>query len=63
MPFFMAISHWKWLKTREPAYFDVTKAWFKPTPLKAIARISNRTAGEKSDLITAAIFRSCDVPP
>jgi cytochrome d ubiquinol oxidase subunit I len=27
MPFFMAISHWKWLKTEEPVYLDLTKAW------------------------------------
>jgi cytochrome bd ubiquinol oxidase subunit I len=29
MPFFMAVSHWKWLKTREPVYLDLTKAWSK----------------------------------
>src|SRR5882672_1203425 len=29
MPFLMAISHWRWLKTKEPAYLDLTKAWSK----------------------------------
>ena len=29
MPFFMAISHWRWLKTKEPVYLDLTKAWSK----------------------------------
>jgi cytochrome bd ubiquinol oxidase subunit I len=29
MPFFMAISHWKWLKTKERVYLDLTKAWSK----------------------------------
>jgi cytochrome bd ubiquinol oxidase subunit I len=27
MPFFMAISHWRWLKTKEQVYLDLTKAW------------------------------------
>ncbi len=27
MPFFMAVSHWKWLKTGEQTYLDLTKAW------------------------------------
>ena len=27
MPFFMAISHWQWLKTKEQVYLDLTKAW------------------------------------
>ena len=29
MPFFMAISHWKWLRTKETVYLDLTKAWSK----------------------------------
>src|SRR5260370_35550655 len=29
MPFLMAISHWRWLKTKEPAYLDLTQAWSK----------------------------------
>lgn len=29
MPLLMAISHWRWLKTKEPAYLDLTKAWSK----------------------------------
>ena len=29
MPFFMAISHWKWLKKKESVYLDLTKAWSK----------------------------------
>src|SRR5258708_20092380 len=29
MAFLMAISHWRWLKTKEPAYLDLTKAWSK----------------------------------
>ncbi|QNL50924.1 cytochrome ubiquinol oxidase subunit I [Olivibacter sp. SDN3] len=29
MPFFMAIAHYKWLKTSEPVYKNVTKAWSK----------------------------------
>jgi cytochrome bd ubiquinol oxidase subunit I len=27
MPFFMAVSHFKWLRTREPVYRNLTKAW------------------------------------
>jgi cytochrome d ubiquinol oxidase subunit I len=27
MPFLMAISHWKWLKTHDPVYLQLTKAW------------------------------------
>lgn len=27
MPFLMAISHWKWLKTGQGVYLDLTKAW------------------------------------
>lgn len=29
MPFFMAVSHWKWLKTKEEVYLKLTKAWSK----------------------------------
>lgn len=29
MPFFMAISHYKWLKHRDPEYLALTKAWSK----------------------------------
>ena len=27
MPFFMAVSHWKWLKTQRPVFLRLTKAW------------------------------------
>lgn len=27
MPWFMAVSHWKWLKTGDTTYRDLTKAW------------------------------------
>ncbi len=29
MPFFMAVSHAKWLLTKEQVYLDLTKAWLK----------------------------------
>ena len=29
MPFLMATSHYKWLKTKEQVYLDLTKAWSK----------------------------------
>lgn len=29
MPWFMAVSHWKWLRHRDPAYLQLTKAWSK----------------------------------
>lgn len=29
MPFFMIVSHRKWLKTRQPVYLKLTKAWQK----------------------------------
>ena len=29
MPFFMVVSHYKWLKTRNPVYLKLTKAWLK----------------------------------
>ncbi|WP_412465537.1 cytochrome ubiquinol oxidase subunit I [Pedobacter sp. KLB.chiD] len=29
MPFFMAVSHYKWLKTSDEAYKNLTKAWSK----------------------------------
>src|ERR1700704_4293298 len=29
MPFLMAFAHWKWLRTRQPVYLDLTKAWSK----------------------------------
>ncbi|NUY80555.1 cytochrome ubiquinol oxidase subunit I [Flavobacterium sp. MAH-1] len=29
MPFFMVVSHFKWLKTRNPIYLTLTKAWQK----------------------------------
>jgi cytochrome d ubiquinol oxidase subunit I len=29
MPFFMAVSHFLWLKTGNPVYQNVTKAWSK----------------------------------
>ena len=29
MPFLMAVSHWRWLKTKEAVYLDLTKAWSK----------------------------------
>ena len=29
MPFFMAVAHYKWLKTKDPVYKNVTKAWSK----------------------------------
>jgi len=27
MPFLMAISHWRWIRTGKQVYFDLTKAW------------------------------------
>jgi len=29
MPFFMAAAEWKWLKTKDPVYLDLAKAWSK----------------------------------
>jgi cytochrome d ubiquinol oxidase subunit I len=29
MPFLMAFSHWKWLRTHQSVYLDLTKAWSK----------------------------------
>jgi cytochrome d ubiquinol oxidase subunit I len=29
MPFFMAISHWQWLKKKDPVYLELTQAWSK----------------------------------
>ena len=29
MPFFMAVSHYKWLKTGDPVYKNITRAWSK----------------------------------
>jgi len=29
MPFLMAISHWRWLKTKEQVYLDLTETWSK----------------------------------
>lgn len=29
MPFFMAVSHWKWLRTGDNSYRELTKAWSK----------------------------------
>ena len=29
MPFFMAVSHYQWIKTKEPVYRNLTKAWSK----------------------------------
>jgi cytochrome d ubiquinol oxidase subunit I len=29
MPFFMAVSHWRWLTTKNPVYLQLTKAWSK----------------------------------
>jgi cytochrome d ubiquinol oxidase subunit I len=29
MPFLMAIAHWRWLKTKEKVYLDLTQAWSK----------------------------------
>lgn len=29
MPFFMVVSHYKWLKTKDETYLDLTKAWQK----------------------------------
>src|ERR1044072_6247098 len=29
MPFLMAISHWRWLKTREQVYLELTRRWSK----------------------------------
>src|SRR5438445_3785201 len=29
MPFFMAIAHFYWLKTKDPVYKNITKAWSK----------------------------------
>lgn len=29
MPFFMVISHYKWLKTRQPVFLTLTKSWQK----------------------------------
>jgi cytochrome d ubiquinol oxidase subunit I len=29
MPFFMAVSHYQWLKTKDPVYQNLTKAWSK----------------------------------
>jgi cytochrome bd-type quinol oxidase subunit 1 len=32
MPFFMAVSHFLWLRTGNPVYQNVTKAWSKAWP-------------------------------
>jgi cytochrome d ubiquinol oxidase subunit I len=29
MPFFMAVSHYQWIKTKDPVYKNLTKAWSK----------------------------------
>lgn len=29
MPFFMAVSHYRWIKTKQPVYKNLTKAWSK----------------------------------
>lgn len=29
MPFFMVVSHYKWLKTKDPIYLQLTKSWQK----------------------------------
>lgn len=29
MPFFMAVSHYQWIKTKDPIYRNLTKAWSK----------------------------------
>jgi cytochrome d ubiquinol oxidase subunit I len=29
MPFFMAYSEWKWMKTKDPVYLDLAKSWSK----------------------------------
>lgn len=29
MPFFMAVSHYYWIRTKQPVYLNVTKAWSK----------------------------------
>ena len=29
MPFFMAVAHWKWLRTGQQVYLDLTRAWLK----------------------------------
>jgi cytochrome d ubiquinol oxidase subunit I len=29
MPIFMAVAHWKWIKTRKQVYLDLTKTWSK----------------------------------
>ncbi|MBD0255984.1 MAG: cytochrome ubiquinol oxidase subunit I [Cytophagales bacterium] len=29
MPFLMAFAHWKWLRTGQPVYLDLTKTWSK----------------------------------
>lgn len=29
MPFFMAVSHYYWIKTKQPVYLNITKAWSK----------------------------------
>jgi cytochrome d ubiquinol oxidase subunit I len=29
MPFLMAIAHWRWIKTEEPVYLTLTRAWSK----------------------------------
>jgi len=33
MPFFMALSHWRYLKTKDPLYLSLTKAWSKGVAL------------------------------
>ena len=27
MPFLMAVSHWRWIKTKDPVYLELTKNW------------------------------------
>lgn len=29
MPFFMAVSHYYWIRTKQPVYLNITKAWTK----------------------------------
>jgi cytochrome bd ubiquinol oxidase subunit I len=54
MSFFMAISHWKWLKTKEVVYFDLTKAWSKGSP-------SSFVTGAVSGTVLSIHGRRCSI--
>ena len=60
MPFFMAIAHFYWLKTKDPVYKNITKAWSKGVAIFfATGAVSGTVLSFELGLAMAQLYETC----